>query len=325
MHPFGKLLVFFNIRYEYINDVILDHLDDEIKSTDRSGVWRYLISFKVISMHRNNTKNHFTPIISSSQNLLRAIENIGIVSVYGIRYLSTGNVTQQNFIKWEMKGEVIISECFYNVGMWNMTPSSGSNSTPPSIWYTTRVIQLIIIFFRRPHTLRKSSRRFTKAMPTSIFTLYLTNTKLYFFRFYRMSDRQILNNAMDIEKGSSDIGKAMRQVSTFLDIFLFLFLQVFQCHHRVHAAASKCLGGAQRWYWVNKLHHAPCSILQRQGCGTGGAERGRCRKDHWNCYPLLHKVNEKKKYMFKLFLFSLITLLFYFFVKNALSVIRVCI
>ena len=25
--------------YEYINDVILDHLDDEIKSTDRSGVW----------------------------------------------------------------------------------------------------------------------------------------------------------------------------------------------------------------------------------------------------------------------------------------------
>ena len=37
-------------RYEFINDVILDHLDDEIKSTDRSGVWRYLISFKVISI-----------------------------------------------------------------------------------------------------------------------------------------------------------------------------------------------------------------------------------------------------------------------------------
>ena len=33
--------------YEYINDVILDHLDDEIKSTNKSGVWRYLISFKV--------------------------------------------------------------------------------------------------------------------------------------------------------------------------------------------------------------------------------------------------------------------------------------
>ena len=36
----------------------------------------------------------------TTQNLLRAIENIGIVSVYGIRYLTTGNVTQQNYIKY---------------------------------------------------------------------------------------------------------------------------------------------------------------------------------------------------------------------------------
>ena len=65
--------------YESINNIILDHLDDEIKSTNKSGVWRYLISFK---------------------NLLRAIENIGIVSVYGIKYLTMGNVTQDNFIKY---------------------------------------------------------------------------------------------------------------------------------------------------------------------------------------------------------------------------------
>ena len=82
-------------RYEFINDVILDHLDDEIKSTDRSGVWRYLISFKA-------SFNWPCALLKtySFQNLLRAIENIGIVSVYGIRYLSTGNVTQQNFIKF---------------------------------------------------------------------------------------------------------------------------------------------------------------------------------------------------------------------------------
>ena len=81
--------------YEYINDVILDHLDDEIKSTDRSGVWRYLISFKaIISVHS------FPFRAFTFQNLLRAIENIGIVSVYGIRYLTTGNVTQQNYIKY---------------------------------------------------------------------------------------------------------------------------------------------------------------------------------------------------------------------------------
>ena len=42
-------------------------------------LFRYLISFK---------------------NLLRAIENIGIVSVYGIKYLTTGKVTQENFIKY---------------------------------------------------------------------------------------------------------------------------------------------------------------------------------------------------------------------------------
>ena len=79
--------------YEYINDVILDHLDDEIKSTDRSGVWRYLISFKARLLLIIRL------LMICFQNLLRAIENIGIVSVYGIRYLTTGNVTTQNYIK----------------------------------------------------------------------------------------------------------------------------------------------------------------------------------------------------------------------------------
>ena len=32
--------------------------------------------------------------------MLRAIENIGIVSVYGIKYLTTGQVTRDNFIKY---------------------------------------------------------------------------------------------------------------------------------------------------------------------------------------------------------------------------------
>ena len=52
---------------------------------------------------------HLNIIVSSSfyfryliafKNLLRAIENIGIVSVYGIKYLTTGKVTQENFIKY---------------------------------------------------------------------------------------------------------------------------------------------------------------------------------------------------------------------------------
>ena len=55
--------------YEYINDVILDHLDDEIKSTDRSGVWRYLISFKVKNIDINvkfNLKHYFKEFIASN-------------------------------------------------------------------------------------------------------------------------------------------------------------------------------------------------------------------------------------------------------------------
>ena len=44
---------------------LADHLSQEIKLTNSSAVWRYLIGYK---------------------NLLRAIENLGIAVVYGIRY-----------------------------------------------------------------------------------------------------------------------------------------------------------------------------------------------------------------------------------------------
>ena len=95
--------------YEFINDIILDHLDDEIKSTNKSGVWRYcvvcvssklyLIIFKLCFSLCWKDSFDFRYLISF-KNLLRAIENIGIVSVYGIKYLTTGKVTQENFIKY---------------------------------------------------------------------------------------------------------------------------------------------------------------------------------------------------------------------------------
>ena len=46
--------------------------------TNSSAVWRYLTGYK---------------------DLLRAIENLGIAVVYGIRYYSQGNLTEDNFIK----------------------------------------------------------------------------------------------------------------------------------------------------------------------------------------------------------------------------------
>ena len=46
--------------YELINDVILDHLDKEITATNKSGVWRYLISFKVSAFLELKLNEPFT-------------------------------------------------------------------------------------------------------------------------------------------------------------------------------------------------------------------------------------------------------------------------
>ena len=67
-----KLLLFL-----YIHS--LNFLSPHLIGTTSFSLFRYLIAFK---------------------NLLRAIENIGIVSVYGIKYFTTGKVTQENFIKY---------------------------------------------------------------------------------------------------------------------------------------------------------------------------------------------------------------------------------
>ena len=59
--------------------------------------------FYFTAVNRKNQINlHiiFFRYLISFKNLLRAIENIGIVSVYGIKYLTTGKVTQENFIKY---------------------------------------------------------------------------------------------------------------------------------------------------------------------------------------------------------------------------------
>ena len=78
--------------------MFLDHLSQDIRGTNSSAVWRYLIAYK---------------------NLLRSIENIGIAVVYGIRffrknwsenifyllvmfvrYYAQGNVSQDQYIQF---------------------------------------------------------------------------------------------------------------------------------------------------------------------------------------------------------------------------------
>ncbi|XP_066139869.1 uncharacterized protein [Euwallacea fornicatus] len=65
--------------YTSVNAAMLEHLTQQIKETDTSGVWRYLLAFK---------------------NLLKSIESTGIAGVYGVNYFGRGNLKPQNYINY---------------------------------------------------------------------------------------------------------------------------------------------------------------------------------------------------------------------------------
>nr|CAI5863931.1 unnamed protein product [Callosobruchus analis] len=65
--------------YTSVNAALLEHLTNQIKETDSSGVWRYLLAFK---------------------NLLKSIESTGIASVYGVNYFGKGHLMQVNYINY---------------------------------------------------------------------------------------------------------------------------------------------------------------------------------------------------------------------------------
>ncbi|KAJ8932489.1 hypothetical protein NQ318_005547, partial [Aromia moschata] len=65
--------------YTSVNAAMLEHLTTQIKETDNSGVWRYLLAFK---------------------NLLKSIESTGIASVYGVNYFGKGFLKQSNYISY---------------------------------------------------------------------------------------------------------------------------------------------------------------------------------------------------------------------------------
>ena len=103
-------------------------------------------------------------------------------------------MTQQNFIKYVEHDTLI----------WEYLNSSIHLVTEPH-WTD--------LLIARHLTLRRSLRRSTRAMPTS--NIVVPTTGFIHCRFYRLSDRQILNNALDTEKGSSDIDSAMRSFPQF--------------------------------------------------------------------------------------------------------------
>ena len=95
---------------------------------------------------------------------------------------------------------------WWSPGTWSTIRSSGSTSTPPSTWYVC--ISFLADASTRLHTWNKSSRKYIRARPTSNQCSQTWFT--FLIRFYRMSDRRILQNGMDREQGTSDMGSAMR-------------------------------------------------------------------------------------------------------------------
>ncbi|KAG5886728.1 hypothetical protein JTB14_027151 [Gonioctena quinquepunctata] len=65
--------------YTSVNAALLEHLSNQIKENDNSGVWRYLLAFK---------------------NLLKSIESTGIASVYGVNYFGQGFLKQLNYVNF---------------------------------------------------------------------------------------------------------------------------------------------------------------------------------------------------------------------------------
>lgn len=65
--------------YRVVNAAMLEHMSNQIKETNESGVWRYLIALK---------------------NLLRSIESFGLSSVFGINYYGRGKLSPESFVSY---------------------------------------------------------------------------------------------------------------------------------------------------------------------------------------------------------------------------------
>ncbi|CAO1392846.1 unnamed protein product [Diamesa serratosioi] len=98
--------------YMAVNNAMLDHLTKQIKESDKSGVWRYLIGFK---------------------NLLKGIECIGVSAVYGINYYGRGYLKQDryiNYLKYDVLGKDLLNSSLNYVPSLKKVYKNLTNSMP---------------------------------------------------------------------------------------------------------------------------------------------------------------------------------------------------
>ncbi|XP_065091667.1 uncharacterized protein LOC135712640 isoform X2 [Ochlerotatus camptorhynchus] len=77
--------------YTTVNGALLEHLTNQIKDANKSGVWRYLLSFK---------------------NMLKSIESLDISAMYGIIYFGRGVLRVEpyvNYIQHDIVGKELLN------------------------------------------------------------------------------------------------------------------------------------------------------------------------------------------------------------------------
>lgn len=87
--------------YTSINRGLLHHLNEQIKETDSSGVWRCVspIPFHVTWQHLPEIL-HSCSYLVGFKNLLKSIECQNIATSFGIRYYGRGPLTAENFVSY---------------------------------------------------------------------------------------------------------------------------------------------------------------------------------------------------------------------------------
>lgn len=101
--------------YNTVNAALLDHLTNQIKETDNSGVWRYGFTHFFFCFPRK-PKKLFIQILFNRynvyfdccynrqlvgfKNILRSIECYGIASVHGINYFGRGLLSSDKYVDY---------------------------------------------------------------------------------------------------------------------------------------------------------------------------------------------------------------------------------
>lgn len=95
--------------YNTVNAALLDHLTNQIKETDNSGVWRYAFThflfFKDFQFYLSlidvcTLCCCFNRQLVGFKNILRSIECYGIASVHGINYFGRGLLSSDKYVDY---------------------------------------------------------------------------------------------------------------------------------------------------------------------------------------------------------------------------------